>query len=150
MYNTTSDIGETTNLLAFNPAIAHDLSLALQSYLVGVNALMPVAIATNLPVAPPTVLGAPIPGDYNGDSIVDAGDYATWRAEFGSQTHLAADGNRNGTVDTADYVFWRNIFAALGTGSIAGGPGQVPEPTAVFLCLSAAALFAARPMRRHR
>jgi arylsulfatase A-like enzyme len=132
LYNLKQDIGETTNLLAFNPGIAHDLSLALQNYLVSVNAQMPVTIATNLPVAPPTVLGAQIPGDYNGDSVVNAADYSAWRSEFGSTIHLAADGNGNGIVDTADYVVWRNIFTAGGGSGFGSGAG-VPEPSTAML-----------------
>jgi len=146
LYNLKTDIGETTNLLAYNPGVAHDLSLALNNYLVGVNALMPVAIATHLPVAPPTILVTPIPGDYNGDSLVNAADYDLWRTEFGSTTHLAADGNRNGVVDTADFVVWRNIFAGFGIGS--GGLASIPEPSA--LVLLAVFIAAISPSLRRR
>jgi hypothetical protein len=149
LYNLTQDIGETTNLLAYNPAIAHELSLALQTYLVGVNAQMPVTIATNVPVAPPTVLAAQMPGDYNGDSVVNAADYGVWRSEFGSHIHLAADGNRNGIVDSADYVFWRNIFAS-GSGSGVGvGTGGVPEPCSALL-VAVAGILAGALLRPHR
>jgi hypothetical protein len=44
-------------------------------------------------------------GDYDGDGIVDDGDFDAWRAEFGS-TLAAADGSGNGVVDAADYVVW--------------------------------------------
>src|SRR4029077_2117365 len=53
LYNITNDIGETTNVLAYNPTIAHDLSLALHNYLISVNAQMPVSLTTYQPVAPP-------------------------------------------------------------------------------------------------
>ena len=56
LYNTTVDPGETTNLISFNPKIAADLSLALRNYLTSVSAQMPVLIATNQPVAIPTLL----------------------------------------------------------------------------------------------
>jgi arylsulfatase A len=120
LYNLVTDIGETTNLLAHNPAIAHDLSLALQSYLVGVGARMPVAIATNQSVAAPPVLAAPMTGDYNGDSVLNAADYVVWRSNFGSTTLLAADGNRNGIVDTADYSIWRKLVGNIGSSPTTG------------------------------
>lgn len=158
LYNLNAEIGETTNLLAFNPGIAHDLSLALRNYLTSANALMPLCntstpgnsagcTVVNAPVDLPTLLATPTPGDYNGDLVVDSADYNLWRSEFGSTTHLAADGNGNGVVDTADYVFWRNIFQGLGSG-LGGGSsgGAVPEPGTALLVLLGllAATFPAR------
>ncbi len=55
---------------------------------------------------------APLPGDYNGDGIVDAADYNLWRSSFGSAINLAADGNGNGLVDAGDYIVWRDHFNA--------------------------------------
>jgi hypothetical protein len=67
-------------------------------------------------------------GDYNADGTVDASDYELWRARFGSQSHLAADGNGNGQVDAADYVLWRH-----NTSQLASSAWNVPEPTALVL-----------------
>jgi hypothetical protein len=45
----------------------------------------------------------PVPGDYNGNGIVDAADYTVWRDSLGQTgTGLAADGDGNGVVDQAD------------------------------------------------
>src|SRR5262249_39970448 len=38
-----------------------------------------------------TFVIAPLPGDYNGDGIVDAADYTVWTDSLGSTTNLAAD-----------------------------------------------------------
>ena len=59
-----------------------------------------------------TLLSEAIPGDYDGSGVVDANDYSTWKATFGSSvTALSgADGNGNGTVDAADYIIWRKHF----------------------------------------
>ena len=76
-------------------------------YLSSSNALMPVCNTTasgnaagctvlNAPVDLPTLLGTPIAGDYNGDSLVDTNDYNQWKADFGSSTTLRSDGNHNG------------------------------------------------------
>jgi beta-glucanase (GH16 family) len=68
----------------------------------------------------------PLPGDYNGDDVVDAADYTVWRDSLGqSGIGLAADGSGNGTVGQSDYDIWRNGFG----GSAAAN--SVPEPTAL-------------------
>jgi hypothetical protein len=110
---------------------------------------MPILMATNQPVPLPSALSAPIPGDYNNDSLVNAADYNVWKSEFGSTTHLAADGNGNGIVDSADYVVWRNLLAGgSGIGSSAGG--AVPEPSVAGLVLLAMYTAAAAFPRRLR
>jgi hypothetical protein len=94
---------------------------------------------------------APLPGDYNGDTVVDLADYTQWRTDFGSTIHLMADGNRNGIVDAADYVFWRNIFSGLGSGAGLGNSAGVPEPNAAFLSAMAVTWAAlASPFLRRR
>jgi hypothetical protein len=66
---------------------------------------------------------ATLPGDFNGDNVVNAGDYVawrktdgtpggynTWRANFGESAagpSLPGDYNANGAVDAADYIVWR-------------------------------------------
>jgi hypothetical protein len=83
-----------------------------------------------------------LPGDYNGDGVVDAADYDVWRSSYGDQTSLVADGNGDGVVDTSDYLLWRanlgRTWQSLATGSGAGG-GQsvVPEPASLALGLLA-------------
>ena len=148
LYNLTSDPSETTNLLSFNPGIGHDLSQALNNYLVSVGAQMPVKIATNLPEPAPQILSAPLPGDYDGDSFVTLADYTRWKSDFGSATLLCADGNGNGVVDAADYVVWRNLFSGSGSGS--GSLAGVPEPSSalLFMLSLAGAAIAARKRRR--
>jgi hypothetical protein len=83
----------------------------------------------------------PLPGDFNYDGAVDAGDYEVWRSAFGTtvpRVGLWADGNRDGVVDAADFNVWRDHFAAnIGV--------AVPEPSATLLaCLAALLLAIAR------
>jgi hypothetical protein len=88
------------------------------------------AVAWWYGMAPPLI----VQGDYNGDQIVNAEDYNTWRSGFGSTVTAGtgADGNGNGVVDAADYVIWRKNTTA-GSGSFA----NVPEPNALVLLVVA-------------
>lgn len=54
-----------------------------------------------------------IPGDANGDGIVDGVDYVTWLRNFGTNTQNGpqdGDFNQDSKVDGVDYVIWlRNV-----------------------------------------
>jgi cytochrome c peroxidase len=81
-----------------------------------------------------------LPGDYNGDGVVDNADYQVWRSNVGDTSALVADGDGNNVVDTSDYVVWRKNFGRTwqdlspGSGAV-GGPSTVPEPTGLALAL---------------
>jgi hypothetical protein len=55
-----------------------------------------------------------IPGDYDGNGLVEDADAATWRASYGMTVDpgTGADGNRNGVVDAADFIVWRSRWMA--------------------------------------
>jgi hypothetical protein len=76
-------------------------------------------------------------GDFDGNSIVDAGDYVVWRKSLGQNgAGLAADATGDGAVDAADYNFWRARLGAIITaGSGLGGGAAVPEPAALALSI---------------
>jgi hypothetical protein len=98
-----------------------------------------------------------VPGDYNGNGIVDAADYVIWRKTLGSTTNLRANGDDTGAsmgvIDDADYNFWRTNF---GNGSEGAGTGAAlsasaaPEPGTIFQLLLLAAMLAigSGPCRR--
>jgi hypothetical protein len=81
---------------------------------------------------------AGVPGDYNGNLVVDAADYTIWRDTLGSTTDLRANGDNTGTsagvIDQADFSFWKANFGGSGAGAVAA----VPEPTAGLLLALAA------------
>ena len=84
-----------------------------------------------------------LPGDYNGDHIVNAADYVLYRKYFGSRSNSTADANNDGIVNEFDYQIWRQRFGnplppAAGTSFAA-----IPEPSAGFLLLIAAYSFLA-------
>jgi hypothetical protein len=76
------------------------------------------------------VVLAKLPGDYNGNGIVDAADYPVWRKGLGT-TYLQAH-----------YDIWRANFGATagsGAGAHASSPSSaaVPEPTSIVLLAAA-------------
>ncbi|QDV73863.1 CotH kinase family protein [Botrimarina mediterranea] len=50
-----------------------------------------------------------LPGDYDGNYVVNDNDYLVWRNAYGS-TSSSADGNGDGVVNAADYTVWRDNF----------------------------------------
>lgn len=81
-------------------------------------------------------------GDFNGDGLTDAADYALWRDSQGQLVPVGsgADADHNGLVDGADFDLWRANYGQ------ADGSVAVPEPS-TFAAMAAAAavmLIAAR------
>lgn len=97
-------------------------------------------------------LSTPSPtGDYNGNHVVDAADYAVWRKTLTNSASPAgsgADGDSSGTIGPGDYTFWRARFgnAAPGAGSLVGG--LVPEPTTALLQLGGLLALVGRVRKR--
>jgi hypothetical protein len=78
--------------------------------------------------APSTILI----GDYNGNGIVDAADYTSWRNTLGQSVTpgSGADGSGNGVIDTADYSLWKLYFGSVNNpGSGAVSTVAAPEPS---------------------
>jgi len=94
-----------------------------------------------------------IPGDYNGDRIVDSADYFAWRSAAGTVGTSTADGNHDGVVDGNDYIVWRKAMSAIATGSGSGSTqllSTVPEPTSAILLAVAMMGWGLHPRRRCR
>jgi fibronectin-binding autotransporter adhesin len=74
-----------------------------------------------------------LPGDFNSDGQVDAGDYVTWRKNDGTNNALANDNGLGTPIGPAHYNLWRANFGnPPGAGSGLGG-AAVPEPGAIAL-----------------
>jgi len=81
-----------------------------------------------------------LPGDFNNDGTVDAGDYVRWRNHLGDpdETNIAFNGD-GGNVGLDDYALWKAHY-----GNPPGGPGlngshsPVPEPISWPSALAAA------------
>jgi hypothetical protein len=80
------------------------------------------------------VVPTPLLGDYNGDGMVDAGDYTVWRDNNGTTAWLPND-DTPGVVDASDYDDWRAGFGTSAAGSAALGAAAVPEPASVLLLI---------------
>lgn len=76
------------------------------------------------------------PGDYDGDGLVDADDYAEWKLTFGDvvEVHSGADGNGDGVVNLADYNVWRSHLGMARTPATSSA-SQVPEPAGVVMAV---------------
>ena len=99
---------------------------------------------------PMPIESAGLPGDYNGDGLVDAADYTVWRNNLGGDPAAFEAGSRDPgnmslTINGDDYTFWKNNYGgSLGSGGLAAS--VVPEPSAIALVL--AAMLAVGGIRR--
>jgi hypothetical protein len=85
-----------------------------------------------------------IPGDFNGDTVVNSADLTKWKGDFGVNAN--SDANGDGKSDGADFLIWqRNFGAAAATVAAAA----VPEPATAMLLMGGCAV-AAIGMRRSR
>jgi fibronectin-binding autotransporter adhesin len=78
-----------------------------------------------------TVASLGVPGDYNGNGVVDGADYVLWRNGGPLQNEV----DNPGTVNQADYTAWRARFGNSGAGSGLGDSTAVPEPATLLLSL---------------
>jgi hypothetical protein len=87
-------------------------------------------------------------GDFNNDGNVDAGDYATWRKNSGTNNALANDNSLGTPIGPGHYNLWRANFGnPPGAGSAIGMNAAVPEPANLVLLMFAAAGWCLRRRR---
>jgi hypothetical protein len=78
----------------------------------------------------------PLLGDYNGNDVIDAADYTTWRDALTAGSTTLANDPTPGVVDESDFTYWRDHFGqSLGAGAGAAS-AAVPEPTTAMLVLT--------------
>jgi len=125
------------------------LKLAPGSHLIdaGVNVGLPYnGAAPDLGWFESGTAGPALPGDYNNDGVVNAGDYSLWRMALNTSAVLPNDATP-GTVDDTDFDVWRAHFGQTsGGGALFGSATAVPEPAAVFLA-ALATIAVALPRR---
>lgn len=75
-----------------------------------------------------SVVAAGVPGDFNGNGLVDGADYVLWRNGGPLQNDFTPG------VQSSDYDFWRSRFASsTNPGSGLDTGGAVPEPATFAL-----------------
>jgi hypothetical protein len=96
-----------------------------------------------------SVAAASLPGDFDGDLMVDGDDLTIWTTNFGATSGASTstgDADDDDDVDGADFLIWqRNLGLAtsMAVGSV------VPEPTSPILCMLAGlGIASARRLRR--
>jgi hypothetical protein len=90
-----------------------------------------------------------LPGDYNDDGVVDAGDYTVWRNALGANLALPNENASPSVVDAADYDVWKANFG-ITNGAVALASSIVPEPVSLLLALVAATALPLALSRRSR
>ena len=89
--------------------------------------------------------GSPIlPGDANGDGVVDLTDFGILKANFGAGTARAqGDFNADGAVDLTDFGVLKDNFGKSGADSALQPTVQASEPSTGLLSLLAGATVTA-------
>lgn len=76
----------------------------------------------------------PLPGDFDGNRVVDGADFAAWQAQFSmtsGATLTQGDADGDGDVDGADFIVWQTHYTPPASPSIS----TVPEPNTIGLTL---------------
>ncbi len=81
-----------------------------------------------------------VPGDYNGNGVVDEADYVLWR----NGGPLLNEVSSLGTVDQSDYDAWRAAFGNTSGSGSGLGSEAVPEPTSLSLVILGSLLLKSR------
>ena len=76
-----------------------------------------------------------LPGDLNGDSVVDGGDFLLWQRSYGKAV-TAGDVNGDGVTDGYDGWLVRQFFGSIGQGAVLARGAAIPEPAAAALGLA--------------
>lgn len=84
-----------------------------------------------------------LPGDFNGDGLINTADYTVWRDNLnGSEALLGYRGNGDSVVGPADYDLWAAKYGFLSNVENLGT--EVSEPNALLLALTGLIIFARR------
>ncbi|TWT77248.1 hypothetical protein Pla123a_19050 [Posidoniimonas polymericola] len=89
-----------------------------------------------------------IPGDFNGDLVVNGADYTIWRDNLdGDESALGGAGDGSGIVDGEDYDLWVSNYGGPATPPGVGFTASVPSPPAAWL-IAVATVVGCGPRRR--
>jgi hypothetical protein len=100
---------------------------------------------TNVAVDSLLLAQEPLPGDANGDGVVDSNDLAPWMSEFGaigSGQEASGDFNGDGATDGADFLAWQRYLGK--NASVPATAVTAPEPVTALQFLLAVMVAGAR------
>lgn len=155
------EIGESVSDALHGPGILFTLGSESQGEAIGWAAdgtgFYTTSESNGLPSAPiyhysftPSLL----PGDYDRNGIVDAGDYAVWRMKVGAAAGTLPNDTTGVAIGQAQYDLWRSNFGAVSTGSGSANGAllsrSVPEPATAWLLIIAACLLGTMNLLRFR
>jgi len=129
------DIGLGAGATGFSPPLPSGVYTFL--FQTGSNEI---SYGLNFSVLP---VGAALPGDFNGDQVVNSTDLGVWKGAYGETA--AADANNDGRSDGTDMLLWQRNAGLTGASAAAHA---VPEPAGALLALSSLAGYAAWRRRR--
>lgn len=88
-----------------------------------------------------------VPGDYNGNGVVDMADYVLYRDSVGQSTLNNRGPGITGAVGQADYNFWRAHFGNTSGSGSGLGSAAVPEPCSLVMAMFGIAYVASKRRR---
>ncbi|MCO6043892.1 hypothetical protein NG895_08225 [Aeoliella sp. ICT_H6.2] len=72
-----------------------------------------------------------LPGDYNGDDVVDIADYTVWRNNLGAPAGTLANDLHSSVIGTAQYETWKLNFGVSLASPVQAA--TVPEPSSIVV-----------------
>ena len=112
----TPTLGQTFDLITADSGISGMFNSIAVPDIPGPNEFRVIYNPTSVRLVVADELSSAMPGDFNGDFVVDAADYVVWRNGLGT------------TFTQADYDVWRANFGQT-AGSGAGAVTAAPFPS---------------------
>ncbi|MEM8945273.1 MAG: GH25 family lysozyme [Planctomycetota bacterium] len=86
-----------------------------------------------------STIEAPLPGDFDGNGIVDSADMLQWEGDFG--TNGGSDADDDGDSDGADFLLWQANYDP--SANALSASLSIPEPTGFAILVGAAVVATA-------
>jgi len=133
-------------------SVTYDATVLLPVAFVGRVLETPIAVdvemSGNILASGAWTVDLPLGGDYSGDGVIDAIDYAVWRENLDAPAGTLPNDVDGGPIGSAQYATWRANFGAAPAPAVSSGQSAAPEPAAaLLLILGSGALLLLRAKR---
>lgn len=132
-------VGDTFDVVTFTGVLNGSFEAITTSSLAGLGFEVAVTYGTGTITVEVLSVTPPLPGDYNGDGTVDAGDYTVWRDSEGMPAGTVVNDVDGGVIGLAQYNTWVANFGATNPGG-----NSIPEPSGGAVLFTAALLLSRR------